>query len=457
MASRNNIFSPFWLPIIFFSGTILLGSLLLWAGPSAAQGHISWLDALFTATSATCVTGLVVVDTGSFFGLFGQSVIMFLMQVGGLGIMTYTTLVLYLIRHRITMHDRMAVGQSLLHDPAFNLAGFISRVVIGTLVVELVGGLILYGLDGAYFTPFSAAFHAISAFCNAGFALFPENLAPWSNNPGVNLVFMVLIVLGGLGFYVLHDCYSYLKSKLIKNSRLPVQRPARLSWHSKIVLSTSLFLIVGGAVAMFLAEIEGGAPWGDWHLKLLASFFQSITCRTAGFNTVEISHLTNVTLVFMVFLMFVGGSPGSCAGGIKTTTLRALWGFAASQVLGRRQTKVGSHALRRDTLQQALTLTFFASVLIALGCLILNMTEGGDTPHLQARGLFLEVLFEVVSAFSTVGLSMGLTAKLTPTGKVVIIILMFVGRIGPIWILSALQSWQRDPHYRVPEAGLPLG
>lgn len=454
---RTKLLSPFAMPVLFFGLTILAGSFLLEMEPSLTGRPISWLDALFTSTSATCVTGLIVKDTGSFFSQFGQVVILLLMQVGGLGIMTYTTLVLYLIKRRITLTDHLVVGQTLLNDPSFSLGRFLLRVVVGTLVIEAAGALALWHLDGVGFAPFSAVFHAVSAFCNAGFSLFPNSLSNWRADTGVNLVFILLITLGGLGFHVLTELARKAKHTLLRLMGSEHARPTRLSWTTRLVLSTSVFLSLGGGVAIYLAEIVGGETWGNGYVEFIASLFQSVTCRTAGFNTIEISHMTNVSLVFMLFLMFVGGSPGSCAGGIKTTTLRALWGFVISQMKGHHQIKLGRCALKPSSMQKAFTLVVFALLFITLSTIVLNMTEGGDVPHIYARGRFLESLFEVISAFGTVGLSMGLTAKLTSVGKVVIILLMFVGRIGPICVLTALQSWQSETHYRLPEDDLPLG
>ncbi|WP_243546805.1 TrkH family potassium uptake protein [Pseudodesulfovibrio tunisiensis] len=452
---RTKLLSPYWLPVWFFAGAILGGAALLHMDFSHPGEPLSWMDCLFTATSAMCVTGLIVVDTGSFFSGAGQAVILVLIQLGGLGIMTFTSLILHLLGQRVPLSDRIAVGQSLLHDPSFSLGRFLVRVVLGTLTLEGIGAVCLWLLDPEGFEPYVAIFHSISAFCNAGFSLYADSLMSWKGDPGVNVVIMALIIMGGLGFYVLGECGTLIKGVALHGRKMLRGRAHLLSWHTDVVLKTSLFLIIAGTAAIYFAEFMGGAGAGPG--GMLAALFQSVTCRTAGFNTVDISHMTNVSLVFMLMLMLIGGSPGSCAGGIKTTTFRAIWGFIMAQVRGRSQVVVGRHALDRPSQSRALTLMVFAMFLVTAATLVLNITEGGEIPHDLARGVFLEILFEVISAFGTVGLSTGLTPHLTAVGKAVIILLMFVGRLGPIWLLSALHSWQDEPRFRLPEDELPLG
>lgn len=454
---RSKLLTPFWLPVWFFIVAMLAGGVLLHL--ETAQNPdvrmLNGLDALFTATSAVCVTGLVVVDTGTHFSMFGQVVILALIQLGGLGVMTYSSLVFYLLGRRVSLTDRMAVGKTLLHDPCFSLPQFLVRVVIGTLCVELVGALTLYVLDPVGFGPWSALFHSVSAFCNAGFALQADSLVQWRTNWAVNLAFIALITMGGLGFYVLHDCSIYVRKRIAMRGRIKAK--VRLSWHSRIVLSTSLFLVIAGTVAIFLAEELGGYRMGTWDEALLTALFQSVTCRTAGFNTMDIGSMTNVSLLFMIGLMFVGGSPGSCAGGVKTTTARVMWGFIVTQFRGGDQVRIGRFALDRQAMSRAFTLVVLAGMLVCAATLALNITEGGDVPHNQARGIFLETMFETMSAFGTVGLTTGMTASLSPWGRGVAILLMLVGRLGPIWLLSALASWQEPPRYQIPEKDLPLG
>ncbi|QGY41653.1 potassium transporter TrkH [Pseudodesulfovibrio cashew] len=453
---RIKIFSPYWLPVWVFAGAIFAGATALYLDVSHPGGTLSFVDALFTATSAMCVTGLIVVDTGSHFSRLGQDVILLLIQLGGLGIMTYTTLFIHLLGKRVSLGDRMAVGQTLLHDPSFSLAKFLGRVVGVTFLLEAVGALLLWIMDPVGFYPYSAVFHSVSAFCNAGFSLYPDSLSQWSGNAGINSVFILLITAGGLGFYVINECYEVAKTAVFDPKALRRGTPL-LSWHSSIVLKTSLLLVVIGAVAIFLAEgAAGNAPesLSEW---VLTALFQSVTCRTAGFNTVDIGALTNVSLVVMLGLMFIGGSPGSCAGGIKTTTFRALCSFVAAQFRGHDQIQIGRYALSHRAVNKVITLFTVAMLLVAVGTMVLTTLESAGDHYLMGRGKFMNNMFEVVSAFGTVGLSTGLTSSLNGAEKTMIIILMFVGRLGPMWLLSALHSWQTERRFELPRADLPLG
>ncbi|MBI9079765.1 MAG: potassium transporter TrkH [Pseudodesulfovibrio sp.] len=453
---RTKLLSPYWLPVWFFAGAILIGTLLLYLDANHPGGPLTVIDALFTATSAMCVTGLAVVDTGTYFSFMGQNVILILIQFGGLGIMTFTTLIFYLLGKQVSLNDRLAVGQSLLHDPSFSLARFLIRVVIGTLLLETIGAVTLWLLDPIGFSPYSAIFHSISAFCNAGFSLYPDSLSQWRGNVGINIVFMVLITLGGLGFYVLNECASLFKRVMLR--REPVRRGAHLlSWHTSIVLKTSLLLVVVGAVVIFVAEgLVNNMPVSLGE-RVLTSLFQSVTCRTAGFNTVDIGSMTNVSLAFMMVLMLIGGSPGSCAGGIKTTTFRALCGFVASQFRGRDQVQIGRFALSQDALNKVISLVTMTILLVTVGTMVLTSLESTGVSYLMGREKIMVNMFEVISAFGTVGLSTGLTPELNGSEKSMIIVLMFVGRLGPVWLLSALHSWQTGRRYLVPTADLPLG
>ncbi|MCF8107224.1 MAG: potassium transporter TrkH [Desulfohalobiaceae bacterium] len=446
----KHLLSPFAWPIIFFGLAIVAGSIALHHPAAIAGPGLSWLDAVFTATSATCVTGLIVVDTGSYFTRFGQSVIMILIQLGGLGVMTYTSLIFYLWRRRVSLTDRLALGQSLLHDPSFRLGRFFIQLVLVCLSLEGIGFILMY-LAVPGFGLFEALFHAVSAFCNAGFALQEDSLTAWRGLWTVNLIFMVLIVLGGLGFSVLIELAGACRRAFRQRT------PVRMTWYARIILRTSLWLILAGAVIIFLSEWRAHPEQTALGERIFSALFQSVTARTAGFNTVSIGEMSNVSLLALILLMFVGGSPGSCAGGIKITTFRALLGFGAGRLRGRRQTVVAGSALDEDSLNKALTLVFFASGIVVLAMLLLVFLEGADLPHPETRGMFLEIAFEVFSAFGTVGLSTGVTSGLSEAGRAVIIGLMFVGRLGPILFLSMLQSWHKQEHFSWPESNLLVG
>ncbi len=443
--------SPYAYPIIFFGAVILSGAFLLHMNFSVKNGHISWIDALFTATSATCVTGLTVVDTGTVFTKIGQSIILILIQVGGIGIMTISSLIFYLWSKRISLTDRIAVGEGLLHDPSFSLGDFLVKLSLMVFIIEGLGTIFLFLFSNPHMSFYSALFHSISAFCNAGFSLYSDSLIRFKGNIPVNIIIMMLIILGGLGFSVLLELFFYLKARLKKIHH-------RLSWHTYVVLSTTCFLIIGGSLMIFLSEYFGQNMSGSFIESILTSVFQSVTCRTAGFNTLDIPHMTNTSLFIMIMLMFIGGGPGSCAGGIKVTTFRVILSYSWSQLFRKgKQAVIGRFAVKKDDINKAIILFIFSSALIIISVMVLNITEGGEMPHIFLRGLFLEILFEAISAFGTVGLSTGLTPHLTFLGKCVIIFLMFVGRLGPILFLSFIQYIQEEPHFSWPEEDLLIG
>ncbi len=465
---------PLLLPVLFFAAAIAAGAMVLHS-PVAVRGDgLSWTDALFTATSATCVTGLVVVDTGSRFTTFGQAVILSLIQAGGLGIMTFTSLAFYLRHHRVSLVDRAAVGQMLLHDPRFHLGRFLSRIVLWTVAVETAGAVALHLLAPREFSGFNAVFHAVSAFCNAGFSLYRDSLVRFRGDPGINLVVITLVLLGGIGFSVLNELgeAAAARARRLLSGRsgraggrqgpMPpadgrARRTTRLSWYTVLVLRTSAWLVVLGWLGILLADFVGfQRPVPDTE-ALLASLFQSVTCRTAGFNTLDIGQMTTVSLAIMILLMFIGGAPGSCAGGVKVTTGRALAGFVMAQIRGRDQVVVGRIAIDRESVNRALILAFLAGTTVFAATVLLTISEGGDIPHPQARGLFLDLLFESVSAFGTVGLSTGITATLSAFGKWVLIVLMFVGRLGPLVFLGAVQGLRREEFFRWPEEPVLIG
>lgn len=462
---RIHLTSPVLLPILSFAGAILVGGLLLALPMSAAGEPIALLDALFTATSAVCVTGLIVVDTGTAFSPTGIAIILGLIQLGGLGIMTFASLAFYLWRHKVTLTDRVAVGQSLLHDPGFHLGKFLIVMVCGVFVIELAGAVALRLAHGEGFSWWSAIFHSVSAFCNAGFSLHADSLMTWKDDLPVNLVFMILIILGGLGFSTLTELATGFSKRYQPRGPRSIQmrRGAYTpSFHTTMVLRTSAWLIAGGALAIFILELSPKADAGASVSSLgLQALFQSVTCRTAGFNTMEMAGLSGITLLFMSGLMLVGGSPGSTAGGIKTTTFRILLAFLGSQLRRREQTVVGERAVDPDTLNKALTLAVMALGVVGCGIVALSLTDlhalqnlpGGGGP----RDRFMDVVFEVYSAFGTVGLSTGITPYLSDLGKMVLMGLMFIGRLGPIVFLTALQSWQEPPRYRWPQEGCMVG
>ncbi|MCK9295564.1 MAG: ATPase [Desulfobulbaceae bacterium] len=440
-----------WLPIIFFGLIILTGAIVLHRPQCCQPGkEVSFIDALFTSTSATCVTGLTVIDTGTSYNLLGQTVILLLIQLGGLGIMTFSALAFYLWRHKVSMTDRIIIGQGLLHDRSFHLGHFLVQIMLWTFSIEIAGAFLLYVRSPISFHPFSALFHAVSAFCNAGFGLFPDNLMAWRGDFVVNIVIMALIIFGGIGFSVLVELGSWTRKRLRTKSVRPI------TWYCRVVIKTSMFLIATGGFCIYFAEYIGNVqmPFAD---AVLSSIFQSVTCRTAGFNTLDIGGMTNVSLLIMLILMFIGGAPGSCAGGIKVTTSRVLASFAWSQILRRKQVVVQGYGIEEETMNKAFTLMIFAVTIIFCATILLNITEGGGASHQDIGGLFLDALFEATSAFGTVGLTTGLTPKLSMAGKCIVIMLMFIGRLGPLIFLDAMNSLYRERFYTHPEEKMMVG
>ncbi|MEG2173119.1 MAG: potassium transporter TrkG [Desulfovibrionaceae bacterium] len=449
---HRKAFSPLTWPVILFALVILLGAALL-ASPLCwkAGQHVPVVDALFLSTSAVCVTGLATLDVGSVFNGYGLLTMLILIQLGGLGITTYTSLIFLLWRHKVPFTDRTAVSQALLNNSDFDLASFLRHVIFLVIFIEGLSAVILYLADPVVFHPFSAIFHSISAFCNAGFGLLPSNLISFQDNITVNMVIMVNIIAGGIGFSVLRECISVVRSRLRGGK-------ARLGRYSILVLLTSGGLILGGGGLIWLIEVlRDDAPATGFSLVLVA-LFQSVSARTAGFCSVDMTTLTDASLLVLVVLMFIGGSPGSCAGGIKTTTFRVLVGFISAQLRGDKQIVIGQRAVYTAALTRALTLFFFSAVTVCVSVILLSLTENGLSASAGKGNVpLLAILFEVVSALGTVGLSMNLTPELSAAGKIIITLNMFIGRVGLITLLMALQSFRSTRNYEYPSMYTPIG
>lgn len=424
--------SPSQKAILGLLGLIGLGTFLLALPIShAAPGRVSLFDAFFTATSALCVTGLTVVDTGKDFSFFGTLVILALFQVGGLGMLLWSTTMVVLLGGQLGLRQRLLMQEQL---PGMSMSGagrLTVNVFFFVLGIELLGALFLWlcwqeripGLEGAYY----AFFHSASAFCNAGFALWPDSLAQDVAHPVVNLVVMALIILGGLGYAVVRDILWSLRAR--KN---------RMSVHSRVVLWFSGILIVGGAGLFLLFEMFNQGmlehrPWGE---RLLISFFQSTT-RTAGLSTVNIGELHPETLQLLMALMFIGGSPGSTAGGLKTTTMAVLLLAAWSQIKGREEVEAFGRRLSPTLVFQALAMTVIATLCVLGLAFTLNASEPQP---------FSSILFETISALAIVGLSTGITPELSPLSKSLLCLAMIVGRVGPLTLaMSLLRPKKRSP------------
>lgn len=452
---RIKNFSPAQALIFYYAAAILLGTLLL-ATPWAAHGEpLSFLDALFTATSAQCVTGLIVVDTGTKLTLFGQCVVLALIQIGGLGIMTFSVYLFIYLKVGISTRGRWLIHETLMHTPVSSWRELIRGIFLMTLVIEAVGALLLafafVPALGFWEGIYSAAFHSISAFCNAGFSLFSDSLIGFRDNPLVNLTVMGLIILGGIGFLVIRELVQIVRVRTQKRS----QRP-KLSLHTKIVLVASSFLIIYGAVMIGWLESDNtlaGMPLieGFW-----TSLFQSVTARTAGFNTIDLNAFRAPTVFLIIFLMFIGASPGSAGGGVKTTSMALFFAIFYNRLKGNQHTSLFRRTIPDEAITKALALVLLAIILIALALFGLMIVQTPDTAHENMRE-FLGYTFEAFSAFGTVGLSIGATAKLNSLGKLIIIVLMFVGRVGLLTMAFAIAGRTRRHAPRYAEENIMIG
>ena len=417
--------------MLSFLGMILLGSLLLALPVSSADGvAVPYLDALFTATTATCVTGLVTLPTFSTWSIFGQVVILALIQVGGLGVITVISAFMLLL------HKRVGIGERLLLQDAFNLntlsgiVRFVKRVLFGTFLVELLGAVFYmtvfvpqFGLRGVWIS----AFTAVSAFCNAGIDIIgPNSLCDYATNPVVNLVTSALIILSGIGYIVWWDVL-----------RVGRKGFRGLTLHSKIAISTTLILIFGGGLLIFLLEYGNPLTIGELSLfdKLQVSFFQSITTRTAGFATVPQENLTNASSVLCLLLMFIGGSPVGTAGGIKTVTVAVLAVSALATIRNQNDVTLFNRTISRQAVNKAVAVAAMSfAILFGSTMLLCAVTDASA----------LDIVYETVSATATVGLTRNLTPYLSSAGKAVIIATMYLGRVGPISLALALNSSKKQ-------------
>jgi trk system potassium uptake protein TrkH len=438
--------------ILYYAAAILAGALLLCL-PVAAHGpSLSFIDALFTATSAQCVTGLIVVDTGSKFTLFGQLVVLVLIQTGGLGITTFSVYLFFYLRLGVGTRGRWIIQETLLHTPVESMKELIRAIFFLTVMIEGVGALLLafafvpdLGLArGLYF----ALFHSVSAFCNAGFGLFADNLVGYRDNELVNLTIMGLIILGGIGFLVMKELLDLLQRK---------HKRRRLSLHTKLVLLTTSILIAGGAVLIGLLEAGSSLAGRGIGEGILTALFQSVTARTAGFNTIDLNLFGVPTLFLMMFLMFVGASPGSSGGGIKTTSLALFVAILHSRLKGNQHTNVFRRTIPDEAATKTLTLVMLATLFLGAATFVLLTVQMQGQTFAGNRGALMDFAFEAVSAFATVGLSLGATAQLVPLGKIVVIMLMFVGRVGLLTMAFTIVKRSRRDAVRYSEENIMIG
>lgn len=422
---------------------------------------LSLVDALFTATSATCVTGLIVKDTGEHFGIIGQTIILVLIQLGGLGIVVFGAVFAILLRQTLSVRESVAMQDLLSARTLSRIGNMIAFIFIGTIIIETVGAIGLFGMwsSDTERTWFYSAFHSISAFCNAGFSLHKDSFIPYNRSWQIYGVICPLIILGGLGFSVLYDLVHivtdrikrFFKKRFYKQYRLSMEAPKRMRLQTKIVLSVSVFLIVLGMLAILVFEryANPGGPTGD--TGVLDALFQSITARTAGFNTVDISAMSPSSKFIVILMMFIGGSPGSTAGGIKTVTLAVVVMTAVAALRRRQEVEMFQRSVRIVVVGRAITVTLlFAAVLLVL-TLALSISENASGFNMS------DIAFEAASALGTVGLTTGVTRELTTVGKLIIIAAMLIGRLGPLTLLAALTFNLRPAKYNYPDEAIMVG
>ncbi len=426
--------------VLGFALTILIGALILML-PFSHKGHLSFLDALFTSTSAVCVTGLIVKNTGKDFTIFGQIVLSILMQIGGLGFMTFATLIFFTLGKKLSYTEKLILSSQFGISSFKEILKFTLRVLKISFLIEFIGFIFLFIGFSKYFdfkhALYYAYFHAISAFNNAGFSLFPNSLIHFVDDTLINITICSLIVLGGLGFIVYDEILKY-KRKLIRH----------FSLHTKLVLFITPLLIIIGAIIFFLLEKNGVLGTLTLKGKVLASLFQSITARTAGFNTVDFSKLKDITLFFIIILMFIGGAPGSTAGGVKVTTIGVVTVTFWRVLRGHKDVQFWDRRLDSTTVFRVFFLITLALVICIISIFLIS-----ETQHVNV----IYSAFEVVSAFATVGLSVGnggdlsLSANFDTFGKLLIIFLMFIGRVGIMTFFYSLLASTKKEKIKYPK------
>lgn len=424
-----------------FLTVIIAGTLLLMLPQASVNGsRLTFLKALFTAASAVCVTGLSIIDVSTELTLTGKIILISLIQTGGLGIMVFSFFGMLAFRKKLSVADKMTVSYLVSEDDMSGLFGTLKVIVFSTFLIEAVSALFLFigfshkmgfGIRAAGF----AAFHSVSAFCNAGFALFSDNLESFTADPVINLTIGFTILLGGISFAVIYDLTEKIKAGF-KNIFLRKKTPAGfLSLNTKVVLSLTAVIFSISFCFFYLLEHANTMKTFSLGTQYLASFFQAVTLRTAGFSTVPFSSLGNSTLLFMIFIMFIGGAAGSTAGGIKLNTAAVVIAFFKSFLNNQKTVVIKNNAVPEEQVKKAFLIFGFGLGIICAGIFILTITE---------KLPFLPLVFETVSAFATVGLSAGITGALSNAGKIVIIFLMFIGRVGPLTILTAAGKTQKD-------------
>jgi trk system potassium uptake protein TrkH len=416
-----------------FAAFIMLGTLALWLPLSARESNLRFVDALFTSASAVCVTGLAAVDIGKDLSLAGQLITLVLFQVGGLGIITFSIVLFTLMGRGISFKGREITQSAFLHGPRKDFYLIVKKVLRYTIIIEGIGTLLLF-LKFVQEFPIGQAFYhavynAVSAFNNCGYSLFPDSMMRYQSDILVNLTIMSLIILGGIGFIVLHEVIGKIRGT-----------EKKLSLHTKIVLVTTAALILVGAACFYFMEMHNTLRGATTKTALLSSFFQSVVARTAGFNTVDIGILTNSTILVIIILMFIGASPGSTGGGVKTTSFAILCLLIINRIKGNENVNIANRTIPPELVARTISIIFASALCIGLITSMLLLFSSRSLAPLASRYQFIEYVFETFSAFGTVGLSMGVTPKLNDAQKYAIILMMFIGRVGPLTLAFAWYS-----------------
>ncbi len=430
---------------------IAIGTLLLLLPLATTdEGWNDPLVALFTSTSAVCVTGLIVVDTGTHFSGFGEAVILILIQLGGLGYMTANTFLLLLLGRRLGLRERLAIQQSMDSTALSGGKSLILSIIVMTLVFELTGLFCLYPVFSQDYGPdyglWLAVFHSVSAFNNAGFSLFEDSIIGYALNPWVNAVITALVILGGIGYQVIMELLTWTRNRLQGN-----RCRGLFSLNFKVVTSTTVALLTIGTAAFFVIEYKNPATLGPLgvHHKLLSAWFQSVIARTAGFNSIDIGAMGDASLFIMIALMFIGASPGSTGGGVKTTTIRILLACTRMVLQGKEEVLCYRRQIPPSRVLKSIAVVVGSGLVVVCATALVAM--GNPTFS------FIAILFEEVSAFATVGLSTGITADLSDLGKYVIIFTMYLGRVGVLLFMGALLGDPKPSAIQYPEEELLIG
>lgn len=443
---------PAALVILSYLAAALIGTLLLTLPAASTGDRFSVIDGLFTATSGICVTGLVVIDAGTQLTTFGKTVLLILIQMGGLGVMTFSVFLFHFLGRGLGLRGRWIITETFTATPVPDIRSLLKAVFLFTIIMEAAGTILLFLFWRGEMTStqalFTGLFHSVSAFCNAGFSFFSTSFMAYRGSALLNVTIMILIIVGGIGFPVIYSFAGRVR-------RWREVRRVSYTLHLRIVVWTTGILILVGSVLVFLLERSNTLEALPWHEKIFASLFQSITARTAGFNTLDIPMLGGATLFILIMFMFVGASPGSCGGGIKTTSLAVMAAILVSKIRGKDSVSLFHRTIPEDTVSRALSIFILAVVMVTAGLVILLITQRGTV--YPSKEYFLAYLFEAVSAFGTVGLSMGVTPTLTTAGKAVIIVLMLLGRVGLLTIAYVVTRRERVTLFRYAEEKVMIG